>query len=108
MSTSALYVRPDAGLENGADFTLWQRSLLKSETSPSAVAISHGSVLCPLWHRADPEARLFAFSPFLAILYNRIHFQKALWLSFLCGLIIDLLSSEVRLGVYALPIASRR
>ena len=48
------------------------------------------------------EIKLFAFSPFLAILYNRANFQRSLWIASLCGLMIDLLSSELRLSLYAL------
>jgi cell shape-determining protein MreD len=49
-----------------------------------------------------PHVRLLPFSPFLALLYNKTSFVKALWLASLCGLIVDLLCSELRLGVYAL------
>ena len=46
--------------------------------------------------------RLITFAPFLAIAYNRLSFPKTLWLSFGCGLIIDLLSAEQHFGLYAL------
>lgn len=46
--------------------------------------------------------KLLAFSPFLAILYNRSSFQKSLWIASLCGLIIDALSSEFHLGIHSL------
>lgn len=49
-----------------------------------------------------PHIRLLAFSPFLAILYNKANFIKSLWIASLCGLAIDLLSSEFHLGVHAL------
>jgi rod shape-determining protein MreD len=49
-----------------------------------------------------PHVKLFAFAPFLALLYNRCSFQSSLWLASLCGLVIDLSSSEFRLGVHAL------
>ncbi len=49
-----------------------------------------------------PRVHLFAFSPFLALLYNNTSFIKSLWMASLCGLIIDLLSSEFRFGVHAL------
>jgi rod shape-determining protein MreD len=49
-----------------------------------------------------PHLKLLAFSPFLALLYNRLSFQNSLWIASLCGLVIDLLSSEFRLGVHAL------
>lgn len=53
-------------------------------------------------HLFFPYVRLSAFAPFLAIIYNRLSFSKVLWISFGCGLIIDLLSSHTRLGLYAL------
>ena len=53
-------------------------------------------------HIFFPYLRLSAFAPFLAILYNRRKISKALWISFGCGLIIDLISSHTRLGLYGL------
>lgn len=49
-----------------------------------------------------PQIHLLAFSPFLALLYNRRNFVRALWIASLCGFAIDLLSSEFRLGIHAL------
>jgi rod shape-determining protein MreD len=49
-----------------------------------------------------PHVRLLAFSPFLAILYNQTRFVKSLWIGSLCGLAVDLLCSEFRLGIHAL------
>ncbi|GEM_PF-360239 len=49
-----------------------------------------------------PQVKFFAFSPFLALLYNRTHFHTSLWIASLCGLMVDLLSSEFRLGIHAL------
>jgi rod shape-determining protein MreD len=46
--------------------------------------------------------KLLAFSPFLALLYHRTRFQTSLWIASLCGLIVDLLSSEFLLGMHAL------
>jgi rod shape-determining protein MreD len=48
------------------------------------------------------SVKLFAFSPFLAFLYNRSNFQTSLWIASLCGLLIDLFSSEFRFGTHAL------
>jgi rod shape-determining protein MreD len=48
------------------------------------------------------EIKLLAFSPFLALLYNRFPLLTSLWIASLCGLIVDLLSSEFRLGLHAL------
>jgi rod shape-determining protein MreD len=49
-----------------------------------------------------PHVKILAFAPFLALLYNKRTFQSSLWLASLCGLAVDLLSSEFRLGLYAL------
>ncbi|MBS0604083.1 MAG: mreD [Verrucomicrobia bacterium] len=49
-----------------------------------------------------PHIKLLAFAPFLALLYNRKSFQTSLWIGSLCGLGLDLLSSEFRLGLHAL------
>ncbi len=49
-----------------------------------------------------PGIRLMTFAPFFALSYYRLSFPKALWLSFGCGLLLDLLSSELRFGLYAL------
>ncbi len=48
-----------------------------------------------------PSIRLAAFAPFLAISYYRLSYPKALWLSYLCGFILDLCSSS-RLGLISL------
>ncbi len=49
-----------------------------------------------------PHLKLLAFAPFLAILYNRLTFLPCLWIASLCGLLLDLLSSEFRFGIQAL------
>lgn len=49
-----------------------------------------------------PSLRLIAFAPFLSLAYMRTSLLASLWLSFLSGLIIDLLSAELRFGTYAL------
>ena len=49
-----------------------------------------------------PNSRLLAFSPFLAIVYHRSTFLNALWIASLCGLILDLCSSGMRLGAHSL------
>lgn len=49
-----------------------------------------------------PQFKFLAFSPFLALLYNRSNFLTSVWIASLCGLMIDLLSSEFRLGIHAL------
>jgi rod shape-determining protein MreD len=47
-----------------------------------------------------PSLRLNFFVPFLIILYYQRPFLNCLWFSFLCGMILDLLSSHPRLGVF--------
>lgn len=49
-----------------------------------------------------PNIRLAPFSPFFAILFSRVPFTRALWIAFSCGLILDLVSSEIRFGLHAL------
>ena len=56
-----------------------------------------------LWGTALlPQVHLLAFSPFLALLFHRTGLVRSLWIASLCGLIVDLLCSELRLGVHAL------
>ncbi len=52
-----------------------------------------------------PSFRLFAFSPFLAILYHRVALLPALWVSLFCGCILDLFSSQFRFGIFGLDFA---
>jgi hypothetical protein len=49
-----------------------------------------------------PFFRLWPFSPFLAIIYHRVNFIKALWISLVCGLILDVFSSQFRFGLFSL------
>lgn len=49
-----------------------------------------------------PRIHLLAFAPFLAIVYTRKSFPASLWWAFICGIIIDLLSSELRFGINAI------
>lgn len=49
-----------------------------------------------------PGLRLFAFAPFLALVFMRSSFLTALWIALATGLIIDLLSSQMRFGSYSL------
>jgi len=52
-----------------------------------------------------PQVRLHTFLPFLPFLYARCSRLSSLWIASLCGLIVDLLGSELRLGVHALSFA---
>jgi len=49
-----------------------------------------------------PKVHLSTFAPFLAIVYHAAPISRALWIALGCGTILDLLSSELRFGVYAL------
>lgn len=48
-----------------------------------------------------PSARLLFFAPFLIILIYQKSFLACLWNSLLCGFILDLLSSNPLMGLYA-------
>jgi rod shape-determining protein MreD len=45
---------------------------------------------------------LHTFAPFLALLYSRCSRVSSFWISALCGLLMDLLASEMRFGIYSL------
>ena len=49
-----------------------------------------------------PQVHLFVFAPFLALLVIRKNRLSALWIAALSGLTLDLLSSNIRFGLYAL------
>jgi rod shape-determining protein MreD len=49
-----------------------------------------------------PHLHLMAFAPFLAIVYQRKRFAASLWYALISGFIIDLFTSEFRLGIFAL------
>jgi hypothetical protein len=49
-----------------------------------------------------PALKVWPFSPFLAYLFYKVPFSKALWISFLIGFILDLLSSQFRFGLLSL------
>lgn len=53
-----------------------------------------------------PHFKLHTFAPFLALLYARCSRMSSLWISSLCGLIVDLLISESRFGMYACSFTS--
>lgn len=49
-----------------------------------------------------PTYHLIFFSPFLIILFYQSSYLACLWSALLCGIIIDLLSSDMRLGLYGI------
>jgi hypothetical protein len=52
-----------------------------------------------------PSFRLMFFIPYLIVLYYKQSYVKCLWGAFICGLIIDLLSSKTPLGLWSLNYA---
>lgn len=48
-----------------------------------------------------PQVKVWAFAPFLAITFHRASFSRSLWVSLLCGLILDCLSSQFPFGWFA-------
>jgi len=48
------------------------------------------------------SGRLMFFSPFLVIICYKKRFSSCLWVAFGCGIIMDLLSSNIRLGIHSL------
>jgi len=48
-----------------------------------------------------PSIRLTFFAPFLIMACYKKKLQNCLWMAFICGLILDLLSSNARLGIHA-------
>lgn len=49
-----------------------------------------------------PNLRLMFFAPFLAFTFYHKGKVACLWLAFVCGMVIDLLSAQTRLGIIAL------
>lgn len=49
-----------------------------------------------------PQWHLLFFAPFLVILYYQKSYLFCLWAAFLCGLAIDILSAEMRMGLHAI------
>lgn len=55
-----------------------------------------------LWGTAlFPQAKIWAFTPFLAITFHRTSLYRSLWTSLFCGLILDCFSSQFPFGWYA-------
>jgi rod shape-determining protein MreD len=72
--------------------------LLKQIAIPFFIALSvalFGTVFFPSIH-------LFAFAPFLALTFMRTTFLTSLWIAASSGLIMDLLTSQMRFGIHSL------
>ena len=59
------------------------------------LAAVFGSVFFPYLH-------LSFFAPFLALSYHATTLSKSLWLALICGVILDLISSEFKFGLSTL------
>lgn len=57
------------------------------------------TMLLPLFF---PFLHLLYFAPFLIVCFYRCSLIGCLWWALVCGLIVDLFSSESRLGIYAI------
>jgi rod shape-determining protein MreD len=57
------------------------------------------AMLLPLFF---PFLHLLYFAPFLILCFNRCSLMGCLWWALICGLVVDLFSSETRLGTYAI------
>lgn len=49
-----------------------------------------------------PDTRLVPFAPFFAIVFERNSYVKSLWVATLCGLVMDIFSSQMYFGLYAI------
>jgi hypothetical protein len=49
-----------------------------------------------------PSIRLWAFAPFLALVFHRAGFLTSLWIAALSGLAVDLVSSQFSFGLFTL------
>ena len=61
------------------------------------------TLLCTLFSTAIyPHIHLIPFTAFLALLYLRTSLLMSLWIALGCGLLLDLVNSDLRFGFYAL------
>lgn len=61
------------------------------------------TLLCTLFSTAVyPKIHLIPFTAFFALLYLRTSLAASLWISLGCGLLLDLINSDLRFGFYAL------
>jgi len=49
-----------------------------------------------------PYTKISPFAPFFAIIYQKLPFIPCLWISFICGILIDMISSQHPFGSYAI------
>ncbi len=61
------------------------------------------TLLCTLFSTAVyPQIHLIPFTAFFALLYLRASLAASLWIALGCGLLLDLINSDLRFGFYAL------
>jgi hypothetical protein len=61
------------------------------------------TLLCTLFSTAVyPHIHLIPFTAFFALLYLRTSLIVSLWIALGCGLLLDLINSDLRFGFYAL------
>lgn len=53
-----------------------------------------------------PTLKLLTFAPFLALVFRKKSFLSSLWIAASCGLLIDLLNTDIRFGLFALAYVS--
>ncbi len=61
--------------------------------------------LCAFALEPFHSIRLFAFTPLLAIAFQRTSFLASLWIAASLGFLIDLFTSDIRFGLFALSYA---
>ncbi len=49
-----------------------------------------------------PHIHVMPFAPFLALIFQQKSFTLSLWAALGCGIVMDLLSNELRFGMYSL------
>ena len=74
------------------------KKVIASPTAPFFLALI-AAILFPAIIQWIP---LTFFAPFLVIAYYKCGYVKCLWLSLLCGLIIDLLSSHTTTAIHSI------
>ncbi len=60
------------------------------------------ALLATLFNSIFFDIHLVTFAPFLGIVYHMTSLSRAVWIGLGCGFILDLLSSEMRFGLYSL------
>ncbi len=80
----------------------FNRNELRSGAIPLSVSFCLALAAALFGTALLPGVRLMAFAPFLALVYMRKSLIASLWMACLCGLLIDLLTSQYRFGINGL------